>query len=79
MFQGSTGVPYGDPASVQGLTNVTITGDVALVSSTSTAQGQFRDRAIASASAELHELTREPDGRKIRAIHWSYRRRRPSR
>ena len=50
-----------------------------MVNSTSTAQNQFRDRAIDAASAELHELTREPDGRKIRAIHWSYRSRRPSR
>ena len=65
--------------SKQGPMKVAMRGDVAWVSSTSTAQGQFRDRAIDSSSAELMVLTREPDGWKIRAIHWSSRSRRPSR
>jgi ketosteroid isomerase-like protein len=57
---------------------VTVRGDVAWVSSSSIAEGQFRGRAVNSASAELMVLTREPDGWKIRAIHWSSRNRRPS-
>ena len=55
---------------------VTVRGDVAWVSSTSTAQGTFRGRAINSAAAELMVLTREPVGWQIRAIHWSSRARR---
>lgn len=65
--------------STNGPMTVTVRGDVAWVSSSSTAQGQFRGRAIDSASAELMVLSREPDGWKIRAIHWSSRSRRPSR
>lgn len=56
---------------------VTIRGDVAWVSSTSTTQGQYRQRAVSSAGAELMVLTREADGWRIRAIHWSSRIRRP--
>ncbi|HWO94742.1 MAG TPA: DUF4198 domain-containing protein [Dehalococcoidia bacterium] len=55
---------------------VTLRGDVAWVSSTSTAQGQYRGRAVNSAGAELMVLTREADGWRIRAIHWSSRTRR---
>lgn len=55
---------------------VTIRGDVAWVSSTSTTQGQYRGRTINSAGAELMVLTREADGWRIRAIHWSSRTRR---
>jgi ketosteroid isomerase-like protein len=64
--------------SVRLSTRVTVRGDVAWVSSSSTAEGQFRGRAVNSASAELMVLAREPEGWKIRAIHWSSRNRRPS-
>ena len=52
-----------------------VRGDVAWVTSTSATQGEFRGRKINSASAELMVLSREPDGWKIRAIHWSSRNR----
>ena len=55
---------------------VRVRGDVAWASSTSTTQGEFRGRAINSSGAELMVLSREPDGWKIRAIHWSSRARR---
>ena len=52
-------------------------GDVAWLSSTSTSQGTFDGRAVNSAGAELAVLSR--DGRdstwRIRALHWSSRRR----
>jgi ketosteroid isomerase-like protein len=52
-----------------------VRGDVAWVSSTSTTRGEFRGRQINSAGAELMVLSREPEGWKIRAIHWSSRNR----
>ena len=52
---------------------VTVRGDVAWTSSTSTATGEYRGRQIDSRGAELMVLSREPDGWKIRAIHWSSR------
>lgn len=56
---------------------VTVQGDVAWVTATSTTQGQFRDRQINSAGAELVVLTRSGSGKwMIRAIHWSSRARR---
>jgi ketosteroid isomerase-like protein len=56
---------------------VTVRGDVAWVSSTSTAQGEFRGRAVNSVGAELMVLVRRPTEWKISAIHWSSRSRRP--
>ncbi len=58
---------------------VVIAGDVAWVSATSTTQGTYRERPVASAGAELMVLTRGPNGWMIRAIHWSSRTRRPTR
>jgi ketosteroid isomerase-like protein len=55
---------------------VRVRGDVAWASSTSTTQGEFRGRAVSSTGAELMVLSRERDGWKIRAIHWSSRARR---
>lgn len=55
---------------------VRVRGDVAWASSTSTTQGEFRGRAVNSNGAELMVLSRERDGWKIRAIHWSSRARR---
>jgi ketosteroid isomerase-like protein len=56
---------------------VTVRGDVAWVSSTSTSRGEFRGRPINSRGAELMVLSREANGWKIRAIHWSSRNRNP--
>lgn len=55
---------------------VSVQGDVAWVTSTSTTEGEFHGRAINSAGAELMVLRRERDGWKISAIHWSSRARR---
>jgi ketosteroid isomerase-like protein len=54
---------------------VVVRGDVAWVSSTSTTRGEYRGRQINSRGAELMILSRESDGWKIRAIHWSSRNR----
>jgi len=62
--------------SARGPVAVTIRGDVAWATSTSTTQGDYNGRAINSTGAELMVLSREPDGWKIRAIHWSSRQRR---
>jgi ketosteroid isomerase-like protein len=53
-----------------------VRGDVVWVSSTSTAQGEFRGRPVNSVGAELMVLVRTPTGWKISAIHWSSRTRR---
>lgn len=52
---------------------VVVRGDAAWATSTSTTQGDFRGRAINSVGAQLVVLSREADGWKIRAIHWSSR------
>jgi ketosteroid isomerase-like protein len=63
--------------STRGAVRVTVRGDVAWASSTSTTQGEYRGRTLNSAGAELVVLSRTPDGRwLIRAIHWSSRARR---
>jgi ketosteroid isomerase-like protein len=56
--------------------NVTVKGDVAWASSTSTTEGEFRGRPVNSAGAELMVLVRTDGGWKIAAIHWSARTRR---
>jgi ketosteroid isomerase-like protein len=53
---------------------VTVSGDVAWAVSTSHTTGTFRGRAIDSTGAELTVLSRERDGWRIRAVHWSSRR-----
>jgi len=63
--------------AARGPMRVVVRGDVAWVTSTSTSQGEYRGRQINSSGAELMVLSREPDGWKIRAIHWSSRTRRP--
>ena len=65
--------------SERGPVRVAVQGDVAWAVSTSTTQGTYRDRAIDSSGAELMVLSRQPDGWKIRAIHWSSRTRRQTR
>jgi ketosteroid isomerase-like protein len=64
--------------SQRGPVRVRVKGDVAWTTSTSVTEGQFRERAINSAGAELMVLTRTPRGWRISAIHWSSRNRRPS-
>ena len=65
--------------STDTLVSVAVQGDVAWVSSTSIAQGQFKGRAINAAGAELVVLSRrgKASAWEIRAIHWSSHRRTP--
>lgn len=56
--------------------SVTVRGDAAWVSSTSTTEGTFRGRAVNSMGAELVALVRTAAGWRISAIHWSSRARR---
>lgn len=56
---------------------ISVRGDVAWVSSTSTTTGESRGRAVNSAGAELIVLTRAASGWRISAIHWSSRSIRP--
>lgn len=63
--------------STRGPMQITVHGDAAWATSTSTTVGTYRDRAINSAGAELMVLSRSSDGWRIRAIHWSSRARRP--
>ena len=62
--------------SVRGPVTVRIVGDAAWAASSSTAQGEYRGRAVNSAGAELVVLVRRSDGWRINAIHWSSRQRR---
>ncbi|MEQ8331339.1 MAG: DUF4440 domain-containing protein [Longimicrobiales bacterium] len=57
----------------RGPIRVTVEGGIAWAVSTSTTTGTYRDRDIDSRGAELMVLSREPDGWRIRAIHWSSR------
>ena len=57
--------------STRGALSVSISGDAAWASSTSTTQGMYKDRTINSAGAELVVLTRVAGVWRIRAIHWS--------
>lgn len=61
--------------SVRAAIRVAVQGDLAWAAGTSTTQGEFRDRPVNSAGAELMVLRRTPDGWRIVAIHWSSRRR----
>ena len=55
--------------------SVVINGDVAWAYGGSIIQGQMGDRAINSQGAELVVLARDGDSWKIKAIHWSSRKR----
>ena len=57
----------------RGPIRVSVHGDVAWAASTSTTKGQYRERTINSAGAELMVLTRTDTGWRIAAIHWSSR------
>lgn len=65
--------------SPRGPVRVAIRGAVAWAISTSTTQGVYHGRAIDSQGAELMVVTRENDGWRIRAIHWSSHALRPTR
>jgi ketosteroid isomerase-like protein len=60
----------------RGPTAVRIAGEVAWVSSTSVAQGTYREREINSTTAELMVLVRREGRWQIAAVHWSSRARR---
>lgn len=61
----------------RGQVRVRVSDGTAWATSTSTTVGEYRGRAINAQGAELMVLTREADGWRIRAIHWSSRNRRP--
>jgi ketosteroid isomerase-like protein len=50
---------------------VTVRGDIAWTTATSTTSGKYQGRPVNSQGAELTVLTRTADGWKISAIHWS--------
>lgn len=52
---------------------VTVRGDVAWTSATSTTRGKYRGKTLNSTGAELMVLARGVDGWTINAIHWSSR------
>jgi ketosteroid isomerase-like protein len=54
---------------------VSVRGDVAWVTATSTTKGTYRDRQIDSVGAELMVLLKTNGSWRISAIHWSSRRR----
>jgi ketosteroid isomerase-like protein len=59
--------------SARSAPDVEVRGDVAWAVSTSTTRGQYGDRQINSAGAELMVLERTSAGWRIAAIHWSSR------
>ena len=63
--------------SVRAPLQITIDGNTAWTTGTSTTQGEFNGRKINSAGAESMVLTRSKNGWQIRSIHWSSRTRRP--
>jgi len=63
--------------SERGPIRVAVRNDVAWATSTSKTTGQYGDRAINSAGAELMVLIKTPAGWRISAIHWSSRNVRP--
>jgi ketosteroid isomerase-like protein len=65
--------------STRSAISVTMSGNTAWATSTSTAVGEFNGRSINSSGAETMVLTRRDDGWQIRSIHWSSRARRPAR
>lgn|GEM_PF-714712 len=57
--------------SVRTVTQVTISGNVAWITATSTTKGSYRDRPVNSVGAELTVLSRTGSGWQIRSVHWS--------
>lgn len=64
--------------SVRSPLAVSVEGNVAWTSGTSTTAGEFNGRPVNSAGAESMVLTKSGDSWKIRSIHWSSRNRRPA-
>ncbi|MEO8193596.1 MAG: DUF4440 domain-containing protein [Gemmatimonadales bacterium] len=64
--------------SERGPLNVTVEGNTAWTTATSTTQGAYNGRQINSAGAESMVLTRSKDVWRIRSIHWSSRTQRPA-
>jgi ketosteroid isomerase-like protein len=62
-------------ATKVGPVRAVVAGDSAWVTSTSETTGTFDGQPIRSTGAELVVLTRSAEGWRIRAIHWSSRRR----
>jgi ketosteroid isomerase-like protein len=56
-----------------GPVQISVRGDVAWATSTSTTRGRYRDRDINSQMVELMVLERSAEGWQIVAIHWSTR------
>ncbi len=63
--------------STRGSVRVVVAGDIAWITSSSETNGTFEDRPINGVGAELMVLSRTAAGWRIRAIHWSSRRRAP--
>lgn len=57
--------------SIRTVTQVTISGDVAWITATSSTKGTYRDRPVNSVGAELTVLSRTSSGWQIRSVHWS--------
>ena len=62
--------------TLSGPIRVVVVGDVAWATSSTAVTGRYEGRAIDSQGVELVVLSRDPDGWRIRAIHWSSRARR---
>lgn len=65
--------------STRSAISVTMSGNTAWATSTSTVVGEFNGRSINSIGAETMILTKADNGWRIRSIHWSSRTRRPAR
>lgn len=63
--------------SIRTVTQVTISGDVAWITATSSTKGTYRDRPVNSVGAELTVLSRTSSGWQIRSVHWSSHAKRP--
>lgn len=63
--------------STRSVTRVAVDGNTAWLAATSDTKGEFKGRPVSSVGAELIVLTRDRAGAqwRIRAIHWSSRRR----
>lgn len=59
--------------SIRSVSQVVVRGEAAWVTATSVTRGSLRGRNVNSRGVELVVLSRERDGWKIRAIHWSSR------
>ena len=63
--------------SIRTVTQVTINGDVAWITATSSTKGTYHDRPVNSVGAELTVLSRTSSGWQIRSVHWSSHAKRP--